>query len=122
MPDLPAIDFVSPASPAGQVLASASGSLTLPPMLMAAIHANVIRFYDLCLLVRESQEEMKLLTEQYKDLASDAIDHDPVEWLFSGQDIPAMREWESAHPEWQCCGNGIRKRSKKKLQKVTLSV
>jgi hypothetical protein len=118
MPAMSAPDELSPMMPAANGLASPSGSLTLPPMLMAAIHANVIRFYDLCLLVRESQEEIKLLNEQYKDLASDAINHDATAWLLSNRDTPAMEEWEAAHPDWQCCGTGIRKRPKESHKKL----
>lgn len=75
-----------------------------------AIHANVMRYYDLCVIVREAQAEMKLLNEQYKDLASDAHNEDAFEWLLSEQDRPAIREWEQANPKWKVVGNGIRAR------------
>lgn len=75
-----------------------------------AIRANVMRYYDLCVIVREAQAEMKLLNEQYKDLASDAHNEDAVEWLLSEQDRPAIREWEQANPKWKVAGNGIRAR------------
>lgn len=73
-----------------------------------AIHANVLRYYDLCVIVREAQAEMKLLNAQYEDLAADAQNEDAVEWLLSGQDRPAIKEWEDANPKWQVSGNGIR--------------
>lgn len=73
-----------------------------------AIHANVMRYYDLCVIVREAQAEMKLLNEQYEDLAADAHNEDAIEWLLSEQDRPAIKEWEQANPKWKVTGNGIR--------------
>ena len=76
---------------------------------LAALRANVLRYYDLCLVVRQSQEEMQLLNQQYQDIASDAAAEDAVEWILSGQDVPACREWEAAHPGWKTIGNGLRR-------------
>ena len=73
-----------------------------------AIRANVMRYYDLCVIVREAQAEMKLLNAQYEDLAADAQNEDTVEWLLSGQDRPAIKEWEDANPQWMVISNGIR--------------
>jgi len=86
----------------------ATGSAKYP-----AIRDNVMRYYDLCVIVREAQAEMKLLNEQYKDLADDARNEDALEWLLSGQDQPAIKEWELANPNWQAIGNGIRAQKRK---------
>ena len=67
-----------------------------------------MRYYDLCVIVREAQAEMKLLNEQYKDLADDAHNEDALEWLLSEKDRPAIKEWEQANPKWKVTGNGIR--------------
>ena len=76
---------------------------------LAMLGDNVKRFYDLCLLVHESKEEMKLLDQQFVDITNDAIAEDAVEWFMSGRDVTAQREWEAAHPGWRCTGTGIRK-------------
>lgn len=73
-----------------------------------AIRANVMRYYDLCVIVREARAEMKLLNQQYEDIATEAQNEDAIEWLLSGTDGPAIREWEAANPKWKVAGNGIR--------------
>ncbi len=80
---------------------------------LSALRDNVLRYYDLCLLVRQSQEEMKLLNEQFEDIADAAMCEDSLEWLLSGIDGPACREWEAANPGWMTTGKGIRKRVRK---------
>ena len=89
-------------------LSAPAGSAPLRAVRYPAIRANVMRYYDLCVIVREAQAEMKLLNAQYEDLAADAQNEDAVEWLLSGQDRPSIKEWEDANPKWKVTGNGIR--------------
>lgn len=102
------MDTTEADSPAGVSCAAAAGSAPLRAVRYPAIRANVMRYYDLCVLVREAQTEMKLLNAQYEDLAADAQNEDAVEWLLSGQDRPSIKEWEDANPKWKVTGNGIR--------------
>lgn len=95
---------------AGAGCAAPRGSADPIAVEFAAMRANVKRYYDLCVVVREAKEEMKLLNEQFKDISNDAINKDAVEWIIEGRDLKAMREWEAEHPQWTCAGNGIRKR------------
>lgn len=80
---------------------------------LSALRANVLRYYDLCLIVRKAQEEMELLDDQYSDIAADAQAENALEWVLSGQDTEACREWESANPGWMTTSKGIRKRVRK---------
>lgn len=91
-------------------LSAPAGSASPRAVKYPAIRANVMRYYDLCVIVREAQAEMKLLNEQYKDLATDAHNDDAIEWLLSEQDRPAINEWERVNPKWKAAGNGIRAR------------
>lgn len=77
---------------------------------LQAIRENVLRYYDLCLVIRNAKDEMRLLDDQFDDLSTEAQQTNPLEWLLSCHDRPFCREWEEAHPEWQTMSKGIRKR------------
>ena len=99
---------------AGAGCAAPSGSASPLAARLNAMRDNVKRYYDLCVIVRNAKDEMKLLNDQFEDIAKNCHDEDPVEWLLSGRDVPAIREWEAENPQWIVSGNGVRKRKQNK--------
>jgi hypothetical protein len=74
------------------------------------LRPNVLRYYDLCLVIRQAKDEMKLLDDQFDELSQEAIQADAVEWLVSGGTNAFCREWEAMNPDWQVSNKGIRKK------------